>query len=49
MVIDRGNTPTLAMSSGYQRFIIGISLRLAFACIGATGQNIRHLFIDEDL
>jgi DNA repair exonuclease SbcCD ATPase subunit len=47
MVIDRGNTPTLAMSSGYQRFIIGISLRLAFACIGATGQNIRHLFIDE--
>ena len=47
MVVDRGNTPTLAMSSGYQRFIIGISLRLAFACIGATGQNIRHLFIDE--
>ena len=47
MVLDRGNTPTLSMSSGYQRFIIGIALRLAFACIGATGQNIRHLFVDE--
>ena len=35
------------MASGYQRFIVGIALRLAFACIGATGQNIRHLFIDE--
>ena len=47
MVIDRGNMPTLAMCSGYQRFIVGIALRLAFACIGATGQNIRHFFIDE--
>ena len=47
MVIDRGNMPTLAMCSGYQRFIVSIALRLAFACIGATGQNIRHFFIDE--
>ena len=47
MVQDRGNTPTLAMCSGYQKFIIGIALRLALSRIGATGQNIRHFFIDE--
>jgi len=47
MLLDRGNSPTLGMASGYQRFIVGIALRLAFASIGATGQNIKHLFIDE--
>jgi DNA repair exonuclease SbcCD ATPase subunit len=47
MVKDRGNTPMLAMCSGYQKFIIGIALRLALSRIGATGQNIRHFFIDE--
>ena len=44
---DRGNTPNLNMVSGYQRFIIGLALRMAFAKMGATGQNIKHLFIDE--
>jgi hypothetical protein len=47
LVMDRGNTPTLGMASGYQRFIISLALRIAFAKIGATGQNLGHLFIDE--
>jgi flagellar biosynthesis/type III secretory pathway chaperone len=46
-VLDRGNTPSLGMTSGYQRFIISLALRIAFAKIGATGQNLGHLFIDE--
>jgi DNA repair exonuclease SbcCD ATPase subunit len=44
---DRGNNPTLDHASGYQRFIIGIAMRIALSRIGAIGQNIRHLFIDE--
>jgi len=47
VVHDRNNTPNLSMTSGYQRFIIGLALRIAFAKIGAVGQNIKHLFIDE--
>jgi hypothetical protein len=47
LVCDRGNTPTLGMASGYQRFIEGLALRIAFAQMGATGQNLGHLFIDE--
>lgn len=47
IVHDRNNTPNLSMTSGYQRFIIGLALRIAFAKIGAVGQNIKHLFIDE--
>ena len=35
------------MASGYQKFIIGLALRIAFAKIGAIGQNLKHLFIDE--
>ncbi len=44
---DRGNCPTLDHASGYQRFIVGLAMRIALARIGAIGQNIRHLFIDE--
>ena len=47
MIHDRGNLPTLDMSSGYQKFIIAIALRLALSRIGAVGQNIRHLYMDE--
>ena len=44
---DRGNEPTLDHASGYQRFIVGLAMRIALARIGAVGQNIRHLFMDE--
>lgn len=44
---DRGNSPTLDHASGYQRFLIGIAMRIALARIGAVGQNVRHLIIDE--
>lgn len=44
---DRGNTPTLDKASGYQNFVVGLAMRLALARIGAIGQNVRHLFIDE--
>lgn len=44
---DRGNTPTLDKASGYQNFVVGLAMRIALARIGAVGQNVRHLFIDE--
>lgn len=44
---DRGNMPTLDKASGYQNFVVGLAMRLALARIGAIGQNVRHLFIDE--
>jgi DNA repair exonuclease SbcCD ATPase subunit len=44
---DRGNCPTLDHASGYQRFLVGLAMRIALARIGAVGQNVRHLFIDE--
>ena len=42
---DRGNTPNLSLASGYQRFIIGLALRMIFAKI--SNIDIKHLFIDE--
>lgn len=44
---DRGNMPTLDKASGYQNFVVGLAMRLALSRIGAVGQNVRHLFIDE--
>jgi hypothetical protein len=44
---DRGSMPTLDYASGYQKFIVGLGMRLALARIGAVGQNIKHMFIDE--
>lgn len=44
---DRGNTPPLDKCSGYQNFITALGIRIALARIGAVGQNIKHLFIDE--
>lgn len=44
---DRGNLPTLDKASGYQNFVVGLAMRLALSRIGAVGQNVRHLFIDE--
>ena len=47
MLNDRGNKPTLDKSSGYQNFIIGLALRIILTRIGAVGQQLKHLFIDE--
>jgi DNA repair exonuclease SbcCD ATPase subunit len=47
MIHDRGNSPTLDKASGYQNFIIGLALRIILARIGAVGQQIKHMFIDE--
>jgi DNA repair exonuclease SbcCD ATPase subunit len=44
---DRGNLPTLDKASGYQNFVVSLAMRLALARIGAIGQNVSHLFIDE--
>jgi DNA repair exonuclease SbcCD ATPase subunit/DNA repair exonuclease SbcCD nuclease subunit len=44
---DRGNEPTLDKASGYQNFIISLAFRLALTRIGAIGQRLKHLFIDE--
>ena len=44
---DRGSRPPLDHASGYQRFIVGLGMRIALSRIGAVGQNVKHLFIDE--
>ena len=44
---DRESTPTLDHASGYQKFIIGLAMRVTLARIGSVGQNVKHLFIDE--
>jgi len=44
---DRGSKPTLDNCSGYQKFVVGLAMRIALSRIGAVGQNIKHLFIDE--
>lgn len=44
---DRGNEPTLDKASGYQNFIVSLAFRLALTKIGAIGQQLKHLFIDE--
>jgi DNA repair exonuclease SbcCD ATPase subunit/DNA repair exonuclease SbcCD nuclease subunit len=44
---DRGNTPTLDHASGYQKFIVGLGMRIALSRIGAVGQNLKHMFLDE--
>jgi hypothetical protein len=47
MLHDRGSNPTLDHASGYQKFIVGLAMRVALARIGAVGQNVKHMFIDE--
>lgn len=44
---DRGSTPTLDHASGYQKFIVNLGMRVALSRIGAVGQNLKHLFLDE--
>lgn len=47
MLEDRGATPTLDHASGYQKFIVNLGMRVALSRIGAVGQNLKHLFMDE--
>lgn len=47
MLEDRGSKPTLDHASGYQKFVVGLGMRVALSRIGAVGQNIKHMFIDE--
>jgi DNA repair exonuclease SbcCD ATPase subunit len=47
MLEDRGNKPTLDKASGYQNFITGLAFRIILTRIGAVGQQMKHLFIDE--
>ena len=44
---DRGNMPPFDNCSGYQKFIIGLGMRCALAKIGAVGQSLKHIFMDE--
>ena len=44
---DRGNRPCLELASGYQRFLLGLGMRVVLARMGAMGPHLRHLFIDE--
>ena len=44
---DRGNTPPFDNCSGYQKFIMGLGVRCALAEIGAVGQSVKHMFMDE--
>ena len=46
-LIDRGNRPNLDNASGYQKFVVGLGMRMALSRIGSVGNNIKHLFIDE--
>jgi DNA repair exonuclease SbcCD ATPase subunit len=46
-VVDRGNTIQLGHCSGYQKFIIGLAMRAALCRIGAAGQSLKHIMIDE--
>ena len=46
-VQDRGCCPSFDHASGYQKFLIGLAMRSTLSRIGAVGQSVKHLFIDE--
>jgi DNA repair exonuclease SbcCD ATPase subunit len=46
-VHDRGCIAMFDMTSGYQKFIIGLAIRAALAKMQAIGNVIKHMFIDE--
>jgi DNA repair exonuclease SbcCD ATPase subunit/DNA repair exonuclease SbcCD nuclease subunit len=46
-MIDRNNKIYIEKASGYQRFILGLALRISLSYIGASGIMCRQLFIDE--
>jgi DNA repair exonuclease SbcCD ATPase subunit/DNA repair exonuclease SbcCD nuclease subunit len=44
---DGDNEIILTKASGFQRFIIGLAIRIVLSYIGASSINCRQLFIDE--
>lgn len=44
---DRNACPSLDHASGYQKFVLGLAMRIALGRIGASGHNIKHFFLDE--
>lgn len=46
-VVDRGNRTTYGLSSGFQKFIIGLALRMALIRLGGGGHMFTTLIIDE--
>ena len=47
LICDRNNTFTLSHASGFQKFVVGLAMRATLCKIGASGQSLKHLFIDE--
>lgn len=46
-VIDDQNTICIEKASGFQRFLLGLSIRISLSCIGASAISCSQLFIDE--
>lgn len=46
-VEDRGSATSIDHASGYQKFVIGLGMRLALSRIGVCGHGVKHMFIDE--
>jgi DNA repair exonuclease SbcCD ATPase subunit len=44
---DEGNKINIEKASGYQRFIIGLALKISLTYIGASGIMCKQMFIDE--
>ena len=44
---DGNNKPTIEKASGFQRFIIGLSIKITLSNIGVSNLQCKHLFIDE--
>lgn len=46
-MIDGPNRPPIEKASGFQRFILGLAVRITLSCIGASSVACDQLFIDE--
>lgn len=46
-MIDGGNTIYIEKASGFQRFILGLALRMSLSCIGVSTVSCCQLFLDE--
>jgi exonuclease SbcC len=46
-IADGGSRPVIQKASGYQRFIIGLAMRIAMNSMGLSGIKFKDLFIDE--
>jgi exonuclease SbcC len=44
---DGPSTPPIEKASGFQKFIVGIAIRIALGSLGASGIKATQLFIDE--